>query len=207
MPDGLFKQLLARANTPLVSESVTKPATDYLTEPHLDQSPTMARIKGFFGGALEGARGLTSPAMLAGMMVDDIPIGLGVKAATKLPGMLGKAARPVAMMAPEAAQAASAAASDILNPRTASTMEKMYQAAKPTYDSMKAGFAGDRTVGGLWTNSLRAGARNPEFTAVGEEGLYNAGRELPKVVDPVESAYNRILGTPVGAGVNALGRK
>lgn len=206
MPDGLLKQLLERANTPLVPENVTKPYTDYLTEPHLDQSPTMARIKGFFGGALEGARGLTSPAMLAGMMADDIPIGLGAKAATKIPGMLGKVSR-AATMAPEVATAAGAAASDILNPRTAATMEQMYKAAKPTYDSMKAGFAGDRTVGGLWTNSLRAGARNPEFTAVGEEGLYNAGRELPKVVDPVESAYNRILGTPVGAGVNALGRK
>src|SRR5438046_3052964 len=55
------------ATSPLVPKSAIAPAQQTLEEPHLDQSPAMARLKGFGSGALEGLRGLTTPLNVASM--------------------------------------------------------------------------------------------------------------------------------------------
>lgn len=53
------------ANEPLLPQGAIQPMQDRLEQPHLDQSPMMARVKGFGSGALSGLRNLTSPINLA----------------------------------------------------------------------------------------------------------------------------------------------
>lgn len=70
----------------IVPQSWIQPAQDYLTEPHLDQSPAMAKLKGFGAGALQGLRDLATPANIATAMVP--PMGGAVRG-------VAAAARPV----------------------------------------------------------------------------------------------------------------
>lgn len=98
-------------------------------------------------------------------------------------------------------------------------MDKMYEQANPVFKRMQqaGAFGGDRTVGSWAQASPRAyraapraseasyridpvqetlGEINPEFTAVGGEGLYNTGKEAMRgLMDPAVHAYMRILGT------------
>ena len=53
---------------PLVPQSAIDPLQELLDRRRLDQSPLEAQVRGFGAGALEGLRGLTSPASLAGMI-------------------------------------------------------------------------------------------------------------------------------------------
>lgn len=101
MADSLFQTLLAKATTPLVPASVTQPLTNSLTEPSLTQSPAMASLKGFGAGALEGARGLTSPANIAGTLGDDLPIAMGAGLAAKYFPKVAQALPEVAAAAPK----------------------------------------------------------------------------------------------------------
>ncbi|SRR5258708_2077986 len=114
-----------------------------------------------------------------------------------LAGLVGKWLPRAAKVVPGAIQGL---------PEGAETMiQRLSAGAKPVVDSMqRAGaFAGDRTVGGLNSLASKAatspamqtlGEVNPEFTASGGEGLYNVAKTgLKKVIDPVESAYNRLL--------------
>jgi hypothetical protein len=199
MPDGLLQTLWNRATDPMVPQSVTQPTVDALTAPHLDQSPNMARIKGFLGGALEGARQQTSPATLLGILGDDVPLAMAGK---YLPTLM-KGARGASMLTPEATALATASARDIINPTTAQVIDRMYQAAKPTFEGMKGAFAGDRTVGGLHSLASRAatapigetmGAVNPYFTPVGGEAAYNAGLPV-QAVSQGPGIYDRIMST------------
>src|SRR5213593_3770817 len=52
---------------PLVPQSAIQSTQESLEQPQLDQSPWMARLKGFGSGALEGLRRQTSPLNLAGI--------------------------------------------------------------------------------------------------------------------------------------------
>ena len=76
----LLQTLLQRALTPLVPETAVAPAVASLTTPKLDQSPWMARLKGFGAGALEGVREQTSPLNLisAAMIPSGARAGAGV---------------------------------------------------------------------------------------------------------------------------------
>lgn len=76
----LLQELMKRytqATTPLVPESAIKPAQDWLDTPTPDRSPWEARLRGFGAGALEGLRGQTSPANLAGLGASFIAPGAG----------------------------------------------------------------------------------------------------------------------------------
>lgn len=89
-----------------------------------------------------------------------------------------------------------AGAADILNPRTAEVMQQMYDKARPVVAAQEATgmFGGDRTVGGLYKGNLPAlGEIAPEFTPVGGEAALNAARPTPKVTNPIESVYQRLL--------------
>lgn len=72
---------------PLIPQSWIDPLQQRLDQRRLDQSPEEARLRGFGAGALEGLRGLSSPASLAGLL----PGG----AAAKLLQFAPKAARAV----------------------------------------------------------------------------------------------------------------
>lgn len=146
MPN-LLQTLLDRATTPLLPQSVIQGTQDTLTQPSLTQSPTMARIKGFGAGALQGVRDLTSPAMLAGSLMDDVP---GALLASRFLGAGSKAAEA----APAIAEGMSA--------------------LKPTLTSFGKLAAPALTRGAKVAETL--GEMSPEFTPLGGEGMFNATR-------------------------------
>lgn len=84
----------------VIPQSVIQPTQDSLTEPHLDQSPTMARIKGFGAGALQGLRDQLTPSNIAAAAMPALP---GAN-----PRFLGLAQKLLSR-APEAAEGASQA--------------------------------------------------------------------------------------------------
>jgi hypothetical protein len=53
------------ANTSLIPEAPVRKLQESMTEPHLDESPWWAQVKGFGAGALEGLRNQITPANLA----------------------------------------------------------------------------------------------------------------------------------------------
>ena len=67
--------------TPLMPQSWIQGTQDKLTQPHLDQSPAMARLKGFGAGALSGIRDLTQPSSivaLASLLGPGMTKGMGM---------------------------------------------------------------------------------------------------------------------------------
>ncbi len=74
---------------PLVPQSAIDPYQQQLEEPQLEQSPWMARLKGFGSGALQGLRGLTSPLNLAGLAGTALGGGALMRGATALPEATG----------------------------------------------------------------------------------------------------------------------
>lgn len=99
------------------------------------------------------------------------------------------------MMSPEATQLATQSASDVINPATASQMERMYQQASPTFKGMQnaGAFSGNRSVGSLY-QPPSLGLTNPEFTAIGDESGFNLNRPpTSPAVSPQDAAYQRIL--------------
>lgn len=159
--DNLFQTLLERANKPVVPESVIGPTVNALTEPTRDQSVGMARLKGFGAGALEGARGLTTPLNLA---MAAIPGGRAAKgavgAARGVKGLMGirpgmaLTGKGLAGVTPELVQA-----------------EQAVKQVMPTADD----------VAGL-TTSL--GSTIAEFTPRGGEAAYNAARHAGMIKIP-----------------------
>ena len=93
MPD--FSNAWNWANNPLVPKSAIQGTQDYLEEPQLEQSPWMARMKGFGSGALEGLRGLTSPINLAGIASMGIGggVGAGARMAEEAPALVSGVSR------------------------------------------------------------------------------------------------------------------
>ena len=144
----LLKALIDRALTPLAPQpgQLADKAATAITTPTLSQSPTMAKLKGFGAGALQGAGHLLSD------MTKPLNIGIGA-ASGGLGGLLDSGA------AGGASEAAGALAPRMFNP-VAETL----------------------------------GEVAPDFTPVGGEGLYNAGKAAAKpATDPVIEAYTRIL--------------
>lgn len=135
--DDLLQALLSRATTPIVPQQAIQPAVDSLTEPKLDQSPMMAKLKGFSAGALEGARGLTDPLTLGSMA---IPGGLALRGAKSA----GKA------------------------------------------------------ITGIRQSVPALGETIAEFTPVGGEATYNAGRAASKAPDLMETMYKRLMASGKG---------
>lgn len=129
MADSLLKALLARVTAPLVPqvEQAADTTADTITTPHLAQSPTMARLKGFGAGALQGA----------GHLLSDMtsPLNLALMAPTL--GM-GGAAEAAAEPAVEAAPAALRGVRKALSP-----IEQFYK-ANP---AAKNDWLGVRTTG------------------------------------------------------------
>lgn len=174
--DSLMQALLARAQTPLVPQSAIQPAVSSLTEPKLDQSPMMARIKGFGAGALEGLRGQTSPLNLAALAT--LPMGGGA-ARGAVAGAEG-----LARVIPEVVEAAPAVKQVM---PMADDVTRL--AAQLKNRLMQVPSAGSKTLGQV----------APEYTAVGGESALNAGREAMKRVPvPRQDAYTRILGSGRG---------
>jgi hypothetical protein len=179
---------------PLLPQSAVQPIQDKLTEPSLTQSPWMAALKGFGAGALEGVRGLTSPAMIGGMLMDDVPLAAGAAYLTRGASTAAKVAPEVAELssvAPEAVQGLKGAMSgvlgsarDILNPRAEAAIQRMAESSRPVMDALKkaGAYAGER-VGITAENAAEMADRfgkarqpagalgfsNPEFTPVGSE--------------------------------------
>lgn len=111
--NDLLKQLLSRATTPLIPQvgEAADSAAQTMTTPKLDESPMMAKLKGFGAGALSGAGHYisdnTSPANIAallagtsqlrgakGIATGASQLGLGMPAAETL-GEMSAAHTPV----------------------------------------------------------------------------------------------------------------
>lgn len=185
MPNPL-KSIYDAATTPLVPKSAIAPAQQALEEPHLDQSPMMARLKGFGSGALEGLRGLTSPLDLAANA--SLVAGPGLRAARgaragvgAIEGLTG------ALRGPEAASELGS---------MGGMMEKMAAENAPTFSRLKqAGtFAGDRSTGAIQPLA-RTVIPSSEFAPATEmgEALYNSGRPAAgRGPNPLDAVYQRI---------------
>jgi hypothetical protein len=70
-----YNQAYDWATTPLVSREDIQGAQNAIDSPSLTRSPGMAQLQGFGAGALEGLRGLTSPASIAGIAGSAIGAG------------------------------------------------------------------------------------------------------------------------------------
>lgn len=89
-PLDALKSLYGAATTPLLPQSAIQPAQDALDSPSLDRSPWQARLGGFAAGALGGLRNLTTPANIAGLALDDLPVAYGASKLLKMaPGAAG----------------------------------------------------------------------------------------------------------------------
>lgn len=137
-------------------------------------------------------------------------IGAGLPL-TGLIGKVGGLLRGASSTAPEAVQGLSRATSgfeaipgaslssqDILNPHTAGVMQRMYDAASPTFQAMeKSGaFSGDRSVGSLRPlgEVPTLGETSPEFTAPFQDAAFNSLKgAFDPHSDPVERAYRAIM--------------
>lgn len=175
-PIEILKRLGSMATTPLVDEETIAPYQDALDSPTLGRSPMAARMRGFGAGAMEGMRGMTDPLSLASMAMP----GLGA-----LKGM-GRAGQMAAKAAPTI---------DLVEPAAV-------RQVAPGMDDVNA------LIGDMQRNLARVpkrpkpmetlGERAPDFTPVGGEGMYNAGRQASQ---PVPSdAYQHLLRNMGGRG-------
>lgn len=122
---------------------------------------------------------------------NNIPVSQGVMpfpdvASLPFAGKVGEAISGLAKSAPKILG---------FSPETEAVMNSMYQKANPVFKGLEeAGqFAGDRTTGSL-RPVMPLGASNPEFTPVGEEGLYGLAKAgLRGIEGPVEKAYKNIM--------------
>jgi hypothetical protein len=179
------------ANTPLVPKQAIKGMQDSLEEPHLDQSPLMAGIKGFGSGTLEGLRGLTSPIQLAG--IASLAGGGGL-------GVLGKGAQTVSKLAPVAE-----GVSDLTNivPDLVDAAPAVKQVMPTMQDSMdltgllKHNLAKIPQAGTKGAIQGLQGALPAEMIAPGQEGLYNAARAATQAIKPTPQPLLRPLGTSI----------
>lgn len=157
---SLFQELLNRANTPVVPESVISPAVDALAHPKLNDSTMMAQLKGFGAGALEGARGLTTPMNLALAAIPGGRAGKGVVAGAK--GLAGVV--PELVQAERAVKQVMPMADDVT--RLGATLKQRL---------LQVPSKGQKALGGSVA----------EFTPSGGEAAYNAGRAgMAKVPSP-----------------------
>lgn len=147
-------------------------------------------LSGLVGG-VKGVLGMDDGSQ--GMSANHIA-QLGMAALPMLSGLSGgvlgglKAAAPAAeaaeaaaaprMFGQQAAQAASQSAADLFNPAAARQMQGMYEQANPAFKGLESSgmFGGDRSVGGLHQVGPGIMSGRPDLAAVGEEGLFNAGR-------------------------------
>lgn len=132
--------------------------------------------------------------MKRGEMVGPMPQFVGSGILRGLQGLKSLFSAPVAERAP--------AQIHQLTPGMVQNMERLYQQAKPVFQRMQnaGAFAGSRTIDNLPRVQTMAqetlGELNPEYTAVGGEGLYNIGkRAVQGLVDPAQQAYQRIMAT------------
>lgn len=104
-------------NDPLLPKGAIAPAQEMLDQRYLDQSPNMARLRGFGAGALEGLRDLTTPTSLASLLPMGKAFGAGAKALSFAPKLARAAgptmqiledATPIAQAMPTAREAVSA---------------------------------------------------------------------------------------------------
>jgi hypothetical protein len=188
--NAMIEALLKQMTTPLVpqiGEAGTAVGTS-MAQPGLAESenPTMAKVKGFAGGAIEGLGNLasdaTSPLSLMGMLAS---------------GGMSKAGEGIAA----GATAAGRAAPEImgLTAEQMGRMNAMHKAANPVFKAMEAAgqFGGERTVRGVAPVAKQAaelGTRMAEFTPQGGEDAYNALKPVAaKGVSLVDQMYSRLL--------------
>lgn len=167
-------------NDPLLPQSAIDPAQQYLEQPKLDQSPWMARLKGFGSGALEGLRNLTKPSELAGIASLAIP-GMGEAAlGSRLGGAAGGLARAVPAMSdlssitPEVVEAAQGVKQVLPN-----MMEGADMMGAMKYNLAKLP-SGARAMPGATDMMSEVGKITPEAAiaggAAGAGGLYLANK-------------------------------
>lgn len=186
------------ANEPLVPEEPVRRLGEQMTTPHLDESPTWAKLKGFGAGALEGLRQQTSPVNIVSNLATMIPaasmISRGVKAAR------GGAAL---LEAPQAAHAV-APTMDLLGelPQARQVLpsggdvDALTGALKYSLAKVPNAKNLSDAVQGLQEAAPQALHHAPEFAPVGGEASFNAGRDAAQpFLDPIEQAYQRIRGT------------
>lgn len=141
------------ANTPLVNADQTADAID---SPSVERSPGMARLQGFGAGALQGLAGLSTPLNIAGMMAG--PAMGALKGVSRMGQMAQKAAPTLDLI-------------DTPIPKQ----------IMPSMDDANS------LIGDLQRNLARVPSKRPapmdtlgeslpEFTPMGGEGLYNAGK-------------------------------
>lgn len=188
--NAMIEALLKQMTTPMVPQigEAGKAVGTSMAQPGLAESenPTMAKLKGFAGGAIEGLSGMasdaTSPLSLMGMLAS---------------GGMSKAGEGMAA----GATAAGRAAPEIvgLTAEQMGRMNAMHKAANPVFKAMEAAgaFGGERNVRGVAPAASKIaelGTRLAEFAPQGGEAAYNSA--LPpaaKAPDLIEQMYQRML--------------
>lgn len=196
MPQNMLQKGWGMANEPLLPQSAIQPTVDSLTEPHLDQSPWMARLKGFGAGALEGLRGQTSPLNIAGLAT----MGMGG-------GQAGNAVRGAKAL-PEAIQGLSSITPDLVE------AGQGVRQVLPTMGDTEALIGGMRHSLAKIPNSIRQGVQGAlpevnlpaEMIGQGGEGAYNAARAVPpQAMNPMhDAAVAKNLTKPAGSPFQKL---
>lgn len=173
-PIDFLKKAWGAANTPMVPQGAIQPAQDMMDTPSLDRSPMAARLGGFGAGALEGARSLTTPLNMAGM--------IGGPALGALKGVRG-ARQLASKMTPMMD-----IVEDIPTPQVAPSMDDV----GALIGDMQRNLA--RVPSKRPTPVETLGEVAPEYTPVGGEGMFNMSRvdKLPSG-PPLEGLYQEMM--------------
>lgn len=162
--------------TPLLSQESIQPIQDAIA-PSAEASPMEARIRGFGQGALEGLRGLTTPADLASLVM-----GGGELSAARRAGALAQAAEGLPALADVAGEFSHTGS------RGANAMR---QAAAPLIDPTEAAYS--RIMGRMGSE---AGKISPEMAILGGGamgGLAYAGKQLYNTMSNKAGELNKKL--------------
>lgn len=150
---------------PLLPQSAIQPAQEALDKRRLNQSPLEAQIRGFGAGALEGLRGLTSPAQLLGLAGMAVPGGAMARFAPKALQGLSRAAGPTM---------------DLIESSPVAQVAPSMDDVASLIGQMKANMAKIPQAGTMAGRS----SMGAEFVPRGSEAAYNASRaasQLPTV--------------------------
>lgn len=181
-PLELLKKAGTWATTPLVKPQMVQPAQDAIDSPSLDRSPGMARLQGFGAGALGGLAGMTSPMDIAGMAA-----GPALGALKNL----GRGAQAASRMAPTL---------DVVEPNVVRQVAPALDDVDSLIGDMRRNLARVPNSRAQAPHMETLGERAAEFTPVGGEGMYNAGRSMNQGSDAMESLYQHLMRTMGGRG-------
>lgn len=214
-PLDMLKRGFNMATTPLIDKETVDPyanAVDVprLNKPHFDPSSMLgkaesfgqgaqARLGGFGAGAMEGMRGMTSPLDIAGALfpaIKGLRVGAGAaKAAGRLAPTLDLVEGPIIKQVAPAADDVADLIGDMQRNMARVPTSKAKQAGR-FVEEVQSDWHGPNAAPVAET----LGERAAEFTPVGGEAIYNAGRGATQSSDAMESLYQHLMRTMGGRG-------